>query len=123
MKTLCTISLLCVFTMSLVYPVLAKSATLEWDRNTEADVKDYLIYGCFTAGCTVLQQPTMLIPIPPVLQPAATQARVSVFVGDITGKEGKYAVSARDVLNESGLSVSVPFDGIAPSAPKNLLMR
>jgi hypothetical protein len=42
------------------------------------------------------------------------------MVVDLTGKEGAFAMSARDLsLNESVLSVQVPFDQQAPSIPVN----
>ena len=92
----------------------AQAATLTWDRNVEADLKDYHVYACFTAGCTIVPSATTLQGS--VLQPAV--GVVPSFVIDVTGKEGKVAVSARDLtLNESGLSVQVPFDAKAPGAP------
>lgn len=91
-------------------------ATLVWDRNSESDMKDYRVYACFTAGCILMQSPSMLVG-------TVTQTATGVlpsFVIDVTGKEGKVAISSRDQsLNESGLSVAVPFDFLAPVVPLN----
>lgn len=92
----------------------ASAATLTWDRNAEDDMKDYQVYACFTPGCTVAKTPAMLQAT--IAQPAAGVKASSVI--DLTGKSGTAAISARDLsLNESGLSVSVPFDKQAPSIP------
>lgn len=97
---------------------LANAATLTWTRNTESDMKDYAVYACFTKGCTVAQTATML-QAGFVLQPAVGTA--PTYVMDLVGKEGSVAVSARDTtLNESGLSVQVPFDAKAPLVPGGL---
>jgi len=94
-------------------PVLA--ATLTWDRNSEIDMKDYAVYACFTANCIVTKTPTMLQP-GFTLQP--TVGVLPTHTLDIVGKEGSVAVTARDqVLNESSLSVQVPFDAKAPVSP------
>lgn len=95
----------------------ASAATLEWDRNAEPDMKDYQVWACFTPSCVVIKAPAMLQPL------TVTQPAVGVkptFSLDIANKEGAAAVSARDLtLNESGLSVPVPFDGKAPATPLN----
>lgn len=33
----------------------AEAATLIWDRNTEADMKDYQVWACFTPNCVVIK--------------------------------------------------------------------
>jgi hypothetical protein len=100
---------------------LTSAATLEWDRNTEPDMKDYQVWACFTANCIVIKSAANLQP-GPVNQPAAGVN--PSFVMDLTNKEGAVAVSARDqALNESGLSVPVPFDKRAPAVPANPTLR
>lgn len=98
-----------------------QAATLEWDRNLEPDMKDYLVYACFTPSCVLVKSLTTL-QVGPVLQ-TATGIRPS-FVIDLTNRQGNIAVSARDQSNnESGLSVSVPFDQVSPSIPVNPMLR
>jgi hypothetical protein len=91
------------------------AATLEWNRNSETDMKDYAVWACFTAGCVVTKSATTLQP-GLVVQPAV--GATPTYSLDIVGKSGSVAVSARDLsLNESGLSVAVPFDATPPLAP------
>lgn len=100
---------------------LAEAATLEWDRNAEPDMQDYQVWACFTPSCVVIKSPAMLQP-GTVVQTAAG-VRPSYII-DIAGREGAMAISARDrSLNESGLSVSVPFDRVSPSIPVNPILR
>jgi hypothetical protein len=100
---------------------LATAATLEWDRNSESDMKDYQIWACFTPSCVVIKSSGTLQP--------GTIAQTTVGVKptatlDISGKEGSVAVTARDLsLNESGLSIAVPFDAKAPAAPTGPAFR
>ena len=95
---------------------LAQAETMSWDRNTEADMKDYQVYGCEVAGCVVAKTPAMLKGT--ILQPAVG-AKPSLAL-TLAGTEGNVAVTSRDLsLNESGLSVSVPFDKRAPQVPVN----
>lgn len=98
-------------------PFMVFAATLTWDRNAEPDMKDYQVWACFTPNCIVTKSAAMLQP-GNVLQPAVgTKPSYTI---DLTGKEGAIAISARDQsLNESGLSVAVPFDKVAPSIPTN----
>lgn len=99
----------------------AEAATLDWDRNAEADMQDYQVWACFTPSCVVIKSPAMLQP-GTVVQPAAG-VRPSYII-DIAGREGAVAISARDrSLNESGLSVPVPFDRVAPLNPANPTLR
>lgn len=100
--------------VSLVFASQAFSATLTWDRNAESDMKDYQVYACFVKGCVVQKIPTAIIGT--VIQTTGTV--LPLFVVDLLNKEGAVAVSARDtVLNESGLSVQVPFDVKSPAIP------
>lgn len=99
----------------------AEAATLEWTRNSETDMQDYQIWACFMPSCVVVKSPTTLQP-GTVVQPAAGVK--PSYVIDIAGREGAVAVSARDRSgNESGLSVSVPFDQVAPSIPVSPILR
>ena len=94
-------------------PVFA--ASLLWDRNTEPDMKDYGVYACLAPGCV----------------PAKTLAMLQGFIVQVPSggtpqwpipitKEGSVGVTARDLtLNESGLSVPINFDALAPSVPGN----
>jgi hypothetical protein len=83
-------------------------------------MQDYRVFACFTPGCIVTLTPTML-------QGTVLQSAVGVrplLLIDLTNKEGKLAVSARDTaLNESGLSVPLGFDFVGPTIPKNLLLK
>lgn len=107
--------LLCAFCVAIVSPVSA--ATLTWDRNAETDMQDYQVWACFTPSCVVVKSPAMLQP-GTVLQPAAGVN--PQYVIDLAGREGAIAISARDrSLNESGLSVAVPFDQRPPANPAN----
>lgn len=100
---------------------VAEAATLEWDRNGEPDMKDYAIYACFTPSCVLVKSPSTLQP-GFVAQPVAGVK--PQFVLDIVNKEGFVAISARDQsLNESGLSVAVPFDQKAPAIPLNPVFK
>lgn len=91
------------------------AATLDWQPNSEPDMKDYQVWGCFTPNCVVIKTQAMLLGTVPHV--AGSTARPS-FVVDIANKEGALAVSARDQsLNESPLSVPRPFDRVAPAAP------
>jgi hypothetical protein len=94
---------------------LVHAATLEWDRNTETDMKDYQVWACFTANCVVIKSAATLQP-GAVVQPAV--GVIPSYILNITGLEGSVAISARDLsLNESALSVPVPFDAKAPGVP------
>jgi len=91
--------------------------TLNWDRNTEPDMKDYQVYACFTPSCVLIKSASTLQP-GNVLQSAV--GAVPAYTITLTGKEGFIGVVARDQsLNESALSVLLPFDEKAPLAPVN----
>lgn len=84
-------------------PIPREESTLSWDRNSEADMQDYVIYGCEKKDCT----PTKAIGT--VRQTAlGVKPEFTVY---IVGKVGAFGVTARDTYgNESGLSNVVPFD-------------
>lgn len=107
--------------LSLTILVLAGPAfalTATWQKNVEPDMKDYGVYMCFTKGCTVVKNLAMFqsyvshvagvnpsYPIPPSI-------------------EGAMAISARDLsLNESGVTVSVPFDQVGPQVPATPIVQ
>ncbi len=102
----------------LAWPLAAPTeaaSKLVWDRNVEPDMDHYNVYGCFAKGCTVTQDSASKV---------GTVAQVPV--GSIpefplpAGQEGALAVSAVDqAVNESDLSVPVPFDAKAPAVPVN----
>lgn len=95
----------------------AEAATLSSNPNTELDIFDYQFWICQTPNCVVVKSSATLQPTT-VLHPTGG-ARPSLVV-DLTGKEGAFAMSARDLSrNESVLSVQVPFDFKAPAAPLN----
>jgi hypothetical protein len=82
---------------------------------------DYQVWACFTPNCIVAKTPGMLQPGTVLQPPAGVKPS---YVIDLTGREGAIAVSARDQsLNESGLSVSVPFDRKAPAVPTGPALR
>jgi len=101
----------------LLLPMSALAAILSWDRNSEPDMQDYQVWACFTANCVLIKSAATLQP------GAVAQPAIGVkpsYVMDLAGKVGSVAISARDTsLNESGLSVQVPFDQQAPSIPVN----
>ena len=90
---------------------------LEWDRNAEADMKEYGVYFCTpNPTCTVVQNAASLLFTVP--QTAIGIKPTATIPANTTGK---FAVSAKDLTgNESTLSASVPFDPTAPQVPANL---
>lgn len=115
------LSAVMILAMTGVAAAQAATATMDWDRNAEADMKDYQVWGCFTANCVVLKSAATQLGAP--ITQTAVGVRPSASI-DLAGKEGTLAVSARDkTLNESGLSVSVPFDKAAPLTPTNPALR
>jgi hypothetical protein len=100
----------------------ADAATLTWNRNAEPDVKDYQVYACFTPNCIVTKSSAQLQPGGPILQtPAGTRP---AYVIDLAGKEGALGVVVRDQsLNESSMSVPLPFDLLAPSPAAGLTLQ
>ena len=111
-------TLVCCLSLLSAGPTLA--ATLDWDRNAEPDMKDYQVYGCFTANCVLIKSSSTLLGT--VVQ-TASGVRPSMAVLT-AGKEGSLGVVARDQsLNESGLSVPLNFDQVAPQSPVGLTLR
>jgi len=95
------------------------ASAVTWDRNTEDDMKDYNVYACIGKGCTVAQTAANLIGT--VNQTTAGTLPTQLLP---SGKEGTVAVSARDLDgNESGLSVSVPFDTATPKVPTGVRLK
>ena len=108
---------LVLFCWLVAFTMYAFSATLQWDRNTESDMKEYRVKGCDTVGCTI--DPTVNLGVVP--QPSLG---VNPTFPLPQGKEGKRAVTAVDLSgNESALSVILPFDVNAPNAPVNLQVK
>lgn len=100
----------------LAVPVTASAITYVWDRNTEADMASYSFYACTTPGCTPSKNTT-----PVGVIPQTAVGVLPTFDYNISSIEGAVAVTAKDKTgNQSGLSVLVPFDRVAPAAPVNL---
>lgn len=94
----------------------AQAKDLVWDRNAETDMKDYQVWACETPNCVVLKTQANL----KATIPQTAVGVVPKWTLPTTMLEGSLAVSARDQsLNESGLSVPVPFDQVAPVIPVN----
>lgn len=95
---------------------VAQAKTLEWDRNSEPDMKDYQIWICATPNCVVVKSAATLkatVPHTPV-------GKVPSWVMPDAIRDGAVAVSARDKsLNETALSVPLSFDSAAPKVPTN----
>lgn len=111
-------TLLCALVLAL--PVSAFANTLDWDRNSEPDMASYSVYACFTPGCVLARNAGMHQGV--TLQ--TTAGVKPAFEIDLAGKEGTIGVTAKDTSgNESGFSVPVPFDKVAPSTPANPMLR
>ncbi|MCS6302365.1 MAG: hypothetical protein H8K07_01665 [Nitrospira sp.] len=96
----------------------AQAVTLEWDRNAEPDMRDYRIWACTTPSCVVVKSNATLKATVP--QPPEGKVPSWIVPGVLLGKPGSIAISARDQsLNESALSVALPFDTAPPAAPAN----
>lgn len=94
----------------------AEAATLTWDRNAEPDMQDYQVWACETVNCVVIKSQANL----KATVPQSATGTAPRWVLPATLLEGSIAVSARDQsLNESGLSVPVPFDQRPPAVPSN----
>lgn len=117
MRRILTAILRVSFLFFMAHSGVTYAATLTWDRNAEPDMQDYQVWACFTPSCVVVKSPSTLQP-GTVVQPAA--GTNPQYVIDLAGREGSIAISARDrSLNESGLSVAVPFDQRPPAIPAN----
>lgn len=105
-------SLALVLVLGSVVPAFADTL-VEWDRNGD-DTDHYNAYYCIVRGCTVTKASTKSPNIPQV-----PVANIPQFVLPLD-TEGNIAITATDgAQNESGLSVSVPFDKRAPLVPLN----
>lgn len=98
----------------------AFAINLEWNRNSEADMRDYNVYVCQVAGCTV--QPIASAKVGTVVQPAV--GVIPKFTLAPTFTVGAVAVTAVDTSgNESALSNTVFFDVAPPGAPSGLVKK
>jgi hypothetical protein len=81
-------------------------ATLTCARNGEPDMQDYLVYVCWTPGCTPTKD---LLPRGPVHQtPVGVTPTLQI---DLTGSVGAWAWTARDRYgHESALGNVIRFD-------------
>lgn len=116
--SLTNIFIISVFATLALFVASASALTLQWDRNTEADMAAYTVYGC-TTGATCVVTKTLSQKLG-----ALPQVAVGVVPSFVlpNGVEGRTAITASDLTsNESALSVSVPFGDItAPAIPTNL---
>lgn len=97
----------------------AFALTAEWVRNAESDMKEYRMYLCEGANCTIAKTPAMMAATIP--QPAVGVIPKWVIPA---GKTGSIAVSAVDTSgNESPLSNIVFFDLTPPPAPTGLIVK
>lgn len=98
--------------------VSAEAATATWSKNTESDMKDYGVYMCFTRGCAADKSAANLQSY------VSHSATVNPSFPIPPNTEGGVAVSARDTAgNESGVTVTVPFDQAAPKTPASLTVQ
>lgn len=97
----------------------AFALTAEWIRNTESDMKEYRMYLCDGASCTVQKTSAALAGTIPQVAVGAIPKWVIP-----TGKTGAIAVTAVDTSgNESPLSNVVFFDQIPPTTPMGLVTK
>lgn len=118
MKSLKRIMSVSVLFIGLGFAGLANAATeANWARNAEADTKEYNVYACQPAGCTVTKNVAMKVT--PAIPQTATGVRPKwLLPGNLEGSVGVTAVDNSG--NESGLSVPVPFDTKAPAIPADV---
>lgn len=110
-----------IFLAALLFATPSFALDIEWNRNVEADMKDYHVYACQTAGCTVQPVSSMLVGTVP--QPALG-VKPTFTVTVPSGTTGNIAVTARDTSNnESGLSNILFFDTIPPENPTGLVKK
>lgn len=84
-------------------PIPKEESTFSWDRNTESNMADYVVYACWTKDCTNLTA------IGTVRHPVVD--RGPEFQVYIVGKVGAFAVTARNTAGrESKFSNLVNFD-------------
>lgn len=91
---------------------------LAWDRNADADMKEYKVYACLTAGCTATKASPLAAT---VAQPATGVVPVWPLPLNAVGAAVVTAVDLEG--NESSSSNMVSFDTKAPAAPSNVRTR
>ena len=97
---------------------LQAATELAWDRNTEVDMLQYRVYSCAVKGCTAVKGVTPTATIPQVIVGAVPKWPLPA------NTEGAAVVTAVDTSNnESGATVSVPFDTKAPAIPANPVVQ
>lgn len=112
----CAVIIAVAFCMSLTGVPSVDAKDLIWDRNSETDMQDYQVWACQTVNCVVLKTQANLL----ATVPQTASGVLPKWTLPSTLTEGSMAVSARDKsLNESGLSVPVPFDQVSPAVPAN----
>lgn len=100
---------------------VASALTLEWDRNVEPDMKEYQIYACWTAGCTV--QKNLACKVTSAVIPQ-TVAGVKPSWAIPIGKSGAIAVTALDLSgNESPISLPLIVDQTPPGIVTNVTIK
>lgn len=99
----------------------AQAATLVWDRNTEADIKQYHVYTCKVQGCAVMDIGANWVAT--ILHSASTQPMWPIPAGTV----GAATVTAEDTSgNISRPAVPVNFSTVQdlpPAAPLNLRIQ
>lgn len=110
---------LCIACALALAPTIAAAATeANWARNGEADLLQYRVYTCLVKGCTAVKGATAAAVIP------QTASGVRPKWDLPQGAEGALAVTAVDTSNnESGASVSVPFDTAPPAIPTDVQLK
>lgn len=109
---------LCAVIIAGLASVSQAATELAWDRNADADMKEYKVYACLTAGCTA----SKVSPLAGVVaQPAAGVVPVWLLPVNAVGAAVVTAVDTDG--NESGASNMVSFDTKAPAAPSNVRTR
>ena len=105
----------------LALPLPAFALTLEWDRNTEPDMKEYRVYLCTPTPCTVVAFNTAGV----VAQPAVGVKPSFTLPTNVSANVAVLAID--NALNRSPLSVTLTFstilDTTPPASPTNLLVR
>lgn len=80
-------------------PLPKEESTLTWDRHATADL--FVVYACWTKDCTNLKAVGTVAP------PRTGKPEFKVY---LSGKVGAFAVTAKFMGSESGLSNVVRFD-------------
>ena len=99
-------------------------ATLEWDRGTEPDLKEYRVWLCYVKDCVVNRTgntvyatvpQTPLGTKPSTALPANTEGQATVDAGDQTGNRS--SVGPRVPFS------TIPLDITAPAPPTGIVTR